>query len=175
MRTIRATLYVTGGRADSALPCRYPYLCMRGAVDVSEWFDNGVLRVQVPSGWKLFHGTDSESRITQKKIHICKDGKLETDIFTHVCITVCFFGKQDYYLSPKFFYDDVADMEAFTLGAYTWNGYTCTSLGYPYTMLDAKRDGCVLQVMILMKNGEQEISLDDADVKMILESLSSSD
>lgn len=138
---------------------------------MSEWFDNGILRVLVPSGWKLFYGIDSECRTTQKKVHICKDAKLETDIFTHASITICFFGKQDYYLSPKFIYDNVAEMEAFTFGAYTWNGYTCTSLGYPYTMLEAKHDGCVFQVMILMKNGEQEISLDDADVKIILESL----
>ena len=138
---------------------------------VSEWFDNGILRVQVPSGWKLFHGTDSEGKVTQKKVHICKGGKHETDMFTHICVTVCFFGRQEYYLSPKFFYDDVADIEAFTLGAYTWNGYTCTSLGYPYTMLEATENGCVLQVMILMKNGEQAISPDDADVKSLLESL----
>ena len=38
-------------------------------------------------------------------------------------------------------------------------------------MLEAKQDGYVFQVMILMKNGEHEISLDDADVKIILESL----
>ena len=138
---------------------------------MSEWFDNGVLRVQVPSGWKLFGGTDSDGKITPKKVHICKHAQFETDMFTHICITVCFFDRQDYYLSPKFFYDNVVDMDAFTLGACVWNGYTCTSLGYPYTMLDAKRDGCIFQEMILMKNGEHEISLEDADVKMILESL----
>ena len=81
------------------------------------------------------------------------------------------FGKQDYYISPKFFYDNIVDMEPFTLGAYTWNGYTCTSLGYPYTMLEAKQDGCVFQVMILTKNGEYEISLADTDVQTILTSL----
>ena len=48
-------------------------------------------------------------------------------------------------------------MDPFVLGEYTWNGYTCTSLGYPYTMLEAKQDGCVFQVMILTKNGEYEI------------------
>lgn len=110
---------------------------------VSKWFDNGILRVLVPSGWELFYGIDSECRKTQKKVHIYKDAKRETDIFTHAGITICFFDRQDYYLSPKFIYDNVADMEAFTLGAYTWNGYTCSSLGYPYTMLEAKRDGCV--------------------------------
>ena len=134
-------------------------------------FDSGYFRIIVPVGWMAFFGIDSECRTTQKKVHICKDAKLETDIFTHASITICFFDRHDYYLSPKFIYDNVTDMEAFTLGAYTWNGYTCTSLGYPYTMLEAKHDGCVFQVMILMKNGEYEISLDDADVKTILESL----
>ncbi len=138
---------------------------------VGVWFDNGILRVQVPPGWALFYGTDSEGKPNPKKLHIYKNAQIETDIFTHAGITICFFDRQDYYLSPKFIYDNAADMKAFTLGAYIWNGYTCTSLGYPYTMLEAKQDGCVLQVMILMKNGEHEISLDDSDVKIILESL----
>lgn len=138
---------------------------------MSKWFDNGIFRVLVPSGWGLFGGIDSEGRTTQKKVHIYKDAKVEADVFTNAGITICFFDRQDYYLSPKFFYDNVEDMEAFCLGAYTWNGYTCTSLGYPYTMLEAKHDGCVFQVMLLMKNGEHDISLDDADVKSILESI----
>ena len=138
---------------------------------MSKQFDNGIFRVQVPSGWELFYGIDSEGRTTQKKVHIFKDARLETDIFTHAGITICFFGKEDYYLSPKFFYDNVEDTEDFVLGAYTWSGYTCTSFGYPYTMLEARQDGCVFQVMILTKNGEHEISLADADVKTILESL----
>ena len=66
----------------------------------------------------------------------------------------------------------MVDLEEFTLGAYMWNGYTCTSLGYPYTMLEATHDGCVFHVMILMKNGEYEISLNDADVRSIIESIS---
>lgn len=141
---------------------------------MGEWFDNGIFRVQVPSGWKLFHGTDSDGKRTQKKVHICKAGNHETDIFTHICITICFFGRQDYYLSPKFFYDDVTDLEAFALGAHIWNGYTCTSLGYPYTMLNAQCDGCIFQVMLLMRNGEYEISLNDADVQMLIASIASS-
>lgn len=135
-------------------------------------FDSGYFRIIVPAGWMAFFGIDSECRTTQKKVHIFKDAKLETDIFTHAGITICFFASDDIYVSPKFIYDNVADMEAFTLGAYTWNGYTCTGLGYPYTMLEAKHDGCVFQVMILMKNGEHEVSLNDADVRSIIESIS---
>ena len=128
----------------------------------TDLFDSGYFRIAVPVGWLAFLGIDSECKTTQKKVHIFKEAKYETDIFTHAGITICFFDREDYYLSPKFIYDNVADIEAFTLGAYTWNGYTCTSLGYPYTMLEAVHDGCVFQVMILMKNGEYEISLDDA-------------
>lgn len=140
-------------------------------VSEMDQFDSGYFRIAVPAGWMAFLGIDSECRTTPKKVHIFKDAKLETDIFTHAGITICFFDRQDYYLSPKFFYDDAEDMEAFTLGAYTWNGYTCTSFGYPYTMLEAKHNGCVFQVMILTKNGEHQISLQDSDVRSILASI----
>lgn len=137
----------------------------------SDLFDGGYFRIVVPDGWMAFFGIDSECRTTQKKVHIFKEAKLETDIFTHAGITICFFGKQDIYVSTRFFYDNVEDLEPFSLGAYTWHGYTCTSFGYPYTILEAKQDGCVFQTMILRKNGEYEISLADADVQAILASL----
>ena len=134
-------------------------------------FDSGRFRVTVPDGWMAFCGTDSGGKITPKKVHIYKGVSLQTDIFTHVGITVCFFGKDDYFLSPKHFYENVVDMEPITIGRYTWNGYTCTSLGYPYIMLDTEKDGYIFQVMILMKNGEHGISLDDTDVRLIIGSL----
>ena len=134
-------------------------------------FDSGCFRIAVPEGGMAFCGIDSECRTTPKKVHVFKGAKIETDIFTHVGITICFFGKEDYYLSPRFFYDNIADMEPFTLGAYTWSGYTCTSCGYPYTMLEARQDGCVFQVMILMENGEHKLAFSDADVQAVLGSL----
>ena len=42
-------------------------------------------------------------------------------------------------------------------------------------MPESKLDGCVFSVMVLMKNGEHKISLDDTDVKIILESLTQKD
>ena len=134
-------------------------------------FDSGRFCVTVPDGWMAFCGTDSGGKITPKKVHIYKGISLQTDIFTHAGITVCFFGKEDYYLSPRHFYENIVDMEPLPLGPYTWNGYTCTSLGYPYTMLDTEKDGYIFQVMILMKNREHGISLDDTDVRLIIGSL----
>ena len=134
-------------------------------------FISGKLRVSVPDGWMAFCGTDSGGKITPKKVHIYKGISLQADIFTHAGITVCFFGKEDYYLSPRHFYENIVDMEPLPIGPYTWNGYTSTSLGYPYTMLDTEKDGYIFQVMILMKNGEHGISLDDTDVRRIIGSL----
>ena len=134
-------------------------------------FDSGRFCVTVPDGWMAFCGTDSGGKITPKKVHIYKGISLQTDIFTHAGITVCFFGKEDYYLSPRHFYENIVDMEPLPIGPYTWNGYTCTSLGYPYTMLDTEKDGYIFQVMILMKNREHGISLDDTDVRRIIGSL----
>ena len=94
------------------------------------------------------------------------------DVFSKAGITVFYHGKDEIYFSIKDFYENVRDLEPFECGGHLWNGYTCTSFGYPYTMLEAKDDGCVFQVMILMKNGEYEISFNDADVRSIIESIS---
>lgn len=138
-------------------------------------FDNGVLRVIVPSGWKLFNGIDSDGNISPKKLHIYKNAQSESDIFLKAGITICFFGKNDVYLSTKAFYDNVCDIEPFECGELLWSGYTCTSFGYPYTMLESTHNGTTFQVMILNQNGEHKISLDDADVYSIIESISTSE
>lgn len=134
-------------------------------------FDNGSLRVFVPSGWKLFYGIDSDGNKTPKKLHIYKGAQTEFDIFSKAGITVCFYGKNDIYISPKAFYDNVHDIEPFKLGDHLWSGFTCTSFDYPYTMLNTTYDGTTFQVMILMKNGEHEIHLDDEDVRSVIESI----
>ena len=143
---------------------------IRGNADMNV-FSSGRFSVTVPEGWMAFCTSDSDGKPTPKKAHIYKGISFQTDIFTHVGITVCFFDRDDYRLSTKRFYDNIEDIEPFSLGPYIWNGYRCTSFGYPYTMLEAERDGYVFQVMILMKNGEHEISLGDIDVKTIIGSL----
>ena len=135
-------------------------------------FSNGCIELDVPECWKVFSSLDSDGKITPKKVHVYKDASVDVDIFTHAGITVCMYGKSEYYLSPKFFYDDVCDIEPFTVGKNTWNGFSCTSLGYPYIILDTKQDGCTIQVMILLQNGDRKISLDDEDVKKIIGNIS---
>ncbi|MGN0375777.1 MAG: hypothetical protein ACI4EN_09800 [Butyrivibrio sp.] len=139
---------------------------------MEELFDNDVLRVVIPDGWKLFGGMGSDGNPSPKKLHIYKNALDETDIYVRAGITVCLFKKGEKYTSTKDFYDNVMDLEPFMMGEHMWSGYTCTSLGYPYVMLDTIQDGCVIQVMILTENGEHKISLNDMDVQTILGSIS---
>lgn len=138
---------------------------------IGQVFDNGVLRVFVPEGWLAFHGIDSDGKESPKKLHIYKNAKTELDIFSKAGITICFYGKDEIFLSIRVLYDNICDLEPFECGGYLWNGYTCTSFGYPYTMLQATHNGVTFQVMILTENGEHKISLDDADVRAIIESI----
>lgn len=136
-----------------------------------EFFDNGIFRVFIPTGWLSFYGIDSDGKTSPKKLHIYKNAETELDIFTKAGITVCFYGKNEIYLSPKAFYDDACDMEPFKIGNNLWNGFTCTSFNYPYIMLDSSQNDMTFQVMILIRNGQHEISLYDEDVQAVLGSL----
>lgn len=137
-----------------------------------EQFNNDFLSVFVPTGWKLFYGANSDGKPSPKKLHVYKNAQTELDILSKAGITICLYERNEIFISPKAFYDNVQDINAFELGGYLWNGFTCTSLNYPYTMLDSACDGITLQVMILMENGDHRISLDDIDVRSIIESIS---
>lgn len=139
----------------------------------SQIYKNGVISVCVPSGWKLFRGIDSDGKETCEKVHIYKNIELETDVLRKVGITIWYYGEDKIYLPTRDFYDNVNDIEPFEMGRYVWYGYTCTSMGYPYIMLEAYEDKAVFQVMLLLENNGEKISLNDPDVCMIIESIKS--
>ena len=63
------------------------------------------------------------------------------------------------------------------IGNRTWNYHTYSSIGYPYAELiwqDADK-GLTLQLNVLLENKPYKISLDDEDVKAIVESLKITD
>lgn len=138
-------------------------------------FYNGIMSVVIPQGWNCFYGIDSEGNKSEKKLHVFKGAETEFDVFSRAGLTICFYGKEDIFITIREFYDNVQDIEPFELGEHRWTGYTCTSFGYHYTMLTSFRDGVVFYVMLLTKNGEYKISLEDADVKTILESITQAD
>ena len=134
-------------------------------------FENEFMRVVVPDRWLAFLAIDCEGKASPKKLHIYKDIKLETDIFTHVGITVCYYEKAYLGNLLREFYDDIIDITPFKKGNYTWKGFLCKSMGYPYIMLETCNEYDKFLVMILMQNGEYQLNFQDEDVQIILNSI----
>lgn len=137
----------------------------------SREFNNGVYAFDLPSGWSVFPGIDSGGKTVQTKLHIYKDAITPSDVFTHAGITVCQVDLRLGFFSTRFFYDNTCDIDDVELGGIVWKGYTCTSFGYPYTMLECLMDKIIISLMILMKNGEHTISFDDEDVRKIISTI----
>lgn len=130
-----------------------------------------MIAVAVLPGWTAFCGIDSDGVQTPEKLHIYKNIYSQPEMLSHPGITVIHYPVDRIFLSAKSFYDDVQDLAPFRLGGRLWEGYTCTSLGCPYTMLESTDETGTLQVMILTENGGEQIRLEDPDVRMILQSI----
>ena len=136
-----------------------------------EVFSNEYLQVRVPEAWKVFYGIDAEGNATPKKLHVYKNAETEFDIFHKAGITICYYEDAKQYCLIKAIYEDVKDIEPFTLGKYCWSGFSCKSFGYPYIMLETNEKTDRVLVMLLLENEENKISFSDGDVQAIMESI----
>ena len=79
---------------------------------------------------------------------------------------------EELYPPDSSWYDNPVDIEDIKLSNLTWEGYTADSFGVPMAILWADDGaGNEYQANIVLKTDEGEISLDDADVLAILESV----
>ena len=140
-------------------------------------FDAGNVSALVPKGWKAFPVTDAwaeeEGAMDPNQVSICKDGDSEWDLFSKPYISVIYYGAdEELYPPDSSWYDNPVDIEDIKLSNLTWEGYTADSFGVPMAILWADDGaGNEYQANIVLKTDEGEISLDDADVLAILESV----
>ena len=144
-----------------------------------ETFDAGKVSALVPNGWKAFpqHDvfSDDAKAMLPDVINIIKGGSSDTDMFTKPYIRFDFGdAEKTLYFTDKDFYDDVADLEPITTGEHTWNGFSCTSLGYKMIILCCEDGDLQYQATIYTEQSNGKISLDDADVQAILASVAPS-
>ncbi|MBE6924743.1 MAG: hypothetical protein E7466_05865 [Ruminococcaceae bacterium] len=132
-------------------------------------YNVGEFTVQIPSGWKEIpvtaidgSGTDTNS------IDICKG----TSLFTDPYIRVDYYGPSITMmkLSPSL-YENVEELETMEMGGYTWNGFKCTAGDIPLINLQTEAGEHEFQIAIWCETDNGSISLEDADVKAIIESL----
>ncbi|MBE6642725.1 MAG: hypothetical protein E7615_03630 [Ruminococcaceae bacterium] len=136
-------------------------------------FDAGNVSVSVPSGWKAFPVTDiwaEPAANDPNKIMVIKGGESDADVFTKPYVNILYYKDVEMMLSldeMKEFYEETEDIESFTAGDINWNGFINKATNAIILISDDQK----FQVDIFAETYNGNISLEDADVKIILESI----
>ena len=122
-----------------------------------------------------FHGADYfgdyEEGYDPNVIQIAKGAKSEIDMLSKPYLMINFYADANAFSSSKSFYADAKDIEPIELGNYSWTGFTVENAGYPTAVLEATDGTITIQVTAILENGNEKISLDDADVQAIIASI----
>lgn len=146
-----------------------------GAVK-GETVDTTVFSVLVPDGWKSFNTSDIFDEYTDlgydpNGLNIYKGAESDWDMFTCPGLNISYFGPDTTMLAPdKAWYEGAEDLESFTTGAYTWQGFTYTIGDYGMGVIWTDSP-IQLTVSIVLSSSNGSISIDDADVQAILASI----
>ena len=68
-------------------------------------------------------------------------------------------------------YENVVELSPMEFGNYTWEGFSAESFGREFTILWTEAGEHNLQATLWLKMGDQEASIDDADVRAIISSI----
>ena len=141
-----------------------------------ETYDAGNVSALVPNGWKAFPVPDvfaeEPNTINPSALRICKGGETELDIFSKPYVQINYYGEDTTLVTPsKGFYNNAVDITPITYGELIWNGFTADSMGYPVAILWAENGDIQYQLSFCLGSSGATISLDDADVQAIIESV----
>jgi len=141
-------------------------------------YSTGTFNIQVPKGWEVSPFYRS-GEIVPNTLGVHKGTALEYRSMSVPCMQIQFHPKGGHNLetNAKAAYQEVKEMKAVQLGKYKWSGYTGmgTSNGIRYDLpvvyMGTEVDGAQISVAIWLEMGDKKISLDDADVKSLISSI----
>lgn len=142
-----------------------------------EVYDTGSMSVLVPEGWLAIPVMDMWAEEADAKdpfqLQICKGAESEWDILTCPYLQIIYYDAGTDMMKPtKDWYGDAADLEPIVIGETTWEGFTGTSMDKPLTVLfTGEAGGDQYQVTMWTEGSEESISVEDAEVLAILESI----
>lgn len=147
-----------------------------GKDPVDTIYDVGDITVAVPEGWMAFNNTDIHAEesgtLSKRSVNIAKGATSEMEIFIKPYIKIDYHGSDIQMIKPdKSFYDNAVDLTPIKLGSHTWSGFSCESIGYPLVILWAEEGDDQYQVTINCGQGDDAISLEDAEVQRIITSI----
>lgn len=139
-------------------------------------FDVGELSVAVPEGWMVIPVMDMFGKVPNtpktNSIKLCKGAVSPFDIMIKPSIEIIFYGSTKGIMPPKSFYKDVVELDSFMTGDHVWGGFSASALmGKRLVLLWEDTGVFQYQVNIWAEGEDSSVSLHDADVMKILESI----
>lgn len=129
-----------------------------------DFFETNTFRIAVPKGWKAF-------KVNDRVIQICKGGERDSDILYKPYIQLNYSGDAYMLPPPKEGYYDVTDIAPVTLGAYTWQGFVCESMGFRVAMIWTGEGKRQFQASANLETPRDCFEMTDADVLGMLASI----
>ena len=147
-----------------------------------EYFDAGNVKALAPKGWKAFPANDifaeDENATDPDVITICKGAKDSFDMLIKPLVRIDYYGPDTELWGGleglKEWYTDVQDLEPIVCDNYTWNGFTTTDYGLMAILVAVDGD-TEIQASVYLETDGGNISLEDADVLAILNSIKPSE
>ena len=131
-----------------------------------------------PAGWTNIDVQDMDAAepgtLATNEFRFVKNGTTEDDLLTNPYINIVFHtaGSEIMQTDPNEWYDNVAELENFTTGEYTWSGYSAQSLGVPFIYVSTQAESCTIEVWLYTCQGsENAASITDSDVLAVLQSI----
>ena len=144
-----------------------------------ELYDAGNVTVLVPEGWKAFPEADvfaeEEGAVNPNVLNVSKGGESEFDLFAKPYVRINYYGPDIKMGTPDAsWYEDVTEIDPFTAGDHTWQGFSCTSMGTPLIIFWCIEGKIEYQASITVGSGKDALTATDADVLAILASVAPS-
>jgi len=143
-----------------------------------EKYSTGTFSVQVPKGWAVSPFYRS-GQVVPNTLGVHKGTQDEYKMMSVPCMQIQFSTASGFNgeRNAKAAYQELKDMQPVTLGKNTWKGYTgmATRTGVRYDLpviyMWTEIDGANIVVAIWTELGDKKISLNDADVKALIGSI----
>ena len=131
-------------------------------------YNVGEFSVKLPAGWNALEVTSIDGGKDTNSIDIAKG----TSLFSDPYIRIDYYGPSTTMMAlSSSLYTNVEELDTMEIGGYTWNGFKCTAGSKPLINLQTEAGEHEFQIAIWCEATNGTISLDDADVKAIIESI----
>ncbi len=135
-------------------------------------YDSGKVSMLIPEGWQSYLMPDAAGAGNPNFVMVTKGAETDADLLTVPRVDVVLAENYTQDLEQvKAMYTDIVEVEPFELAGFTWEGFSGMAGSYPAAAYFTFVGDHTLQVNMLLENGGQTISFEDADVQAIMGSI----